>query len=398
MLQNLNCAQLAHQGRKWINVGIDMGKNNWLMTAYDYESGKRSRHTFRGATHDLDCYRKIGELVKTGKEVHVTYEAGRNGFAPARVLEVMFGVEVSILPVNKLEMVSTGKKAKTDGLDSGHLSELDPRVVRMPQVWRPTIDEECRRGMQREKKRIERNIGRANNQIISILQRWPDVKINVHRSSRQWKKQLDTWRGERGCLIPALELARIANMVRELETFEQNLASWEQTICDEEERERCKAAARGEHTALDILRQYRGIGDEIARTFAWHIGDFHRFKNGGAFASYLGLTPTPYSSGQMNREQGISKAGNPELRRLLVQLAWLWSQWQPESYLAKKWSPKLRQKGRHRKTAIVALARQLAVAMYRRIVHGEEIAGAVKNAPLANPAEFQVSPAARVSP
>ena len=67
---------------------------------------------------------------------------------------------------------------------------------------------------------------------------------------RLWKKQLDTWRGERGCLIPALERVRIANMVRELETFEQNLASWQQTICDEEERERDEAAARGKHTAL----------------------------------------------------------------------------------------------------------------------------------------------------
>ena len=118
MLQNLNCAQLAFQGQKWINVGIDMGKNNWVMTAYDYESGKRSRHTFRGATYDIDCYRKIGDLVKTGKDVHVTYEAGRNGFAPARVMEMMYGIKVSILPVNKLEMVSTGKKAKTDGLSA----------------------------------------------------------------------------------------------------------------------------------------------------------------------------------------------------------------------------------------------------------------------------------------
>ena len=383
MLQNLNCAQLAFQGQNWMNVGIDMGKNNWVMTAYDYASDKRSRHTFRGPTYDIDCYRKIEEFVKLGKEIHVTYEAGRNGFAPARVLKTMFGIEVSILPVNKLEMVSTGKKAKTDGLDSEHLSELDPRVMRMPQVWMPSIDEECRRGMQREKKRIEKGIGRVNNQIISILQRWPDVKINVHRSSLQWQKQVDIWRSESQSLIPSLELARISNMIRELETLEVNLLSWIKEIENEEQRERDIAKAKGEHTVIDILRQYRGIGDEIARTFAWHIGDFYRFKNGGKFASYLGLTPTPYSSGQMKREQGISKAGNPELRRLLVQLAWLWSQWQPESHLAKKWASKLQQKGRHRKTAIVALARQLAVAMYRQIIYDEEIKGAVKNAPFA---------------
>jgi len=79
----------------------------------------------------------------------------------------------------------------------------------------------------------------------------------------------------------------------------------------------------------------------------------------------------------MSREQGISKSGRKSLRKTAVELAWLWVKWQPESFLTKKWMPKLSQKGRARRTAIVALARQLLVALWRHIVHDEPVAGAI---------------------
>ena len=84
----------------------------------------------------------------------------------------------------------------------------------------------------------------------------------------------------------------------------------------------------------------------------------------------------------MNRDQGISKSGNRELRRLAIQLAWLWVKWQPDSALTQKWEDRLAIKGRTRRLAIVALARQLLVALYRKIVHGDEISGAVINNPV----------------
>lgn len=84
----------------------------------------------------------------------------------------------------------------------------------------------------------------------------------------------------------------------------------------------------------------------------------------------------------MKKDQGISKAGKTELRRIAIEMAWLWRKWQPDCYLVKKWEPKLETKGRSRKTAIVALARQLIVALYRNIIYGEEIKGAVINKPL----------------
>jgi len=168
-------------------------------------------------------------------------------------------------------------------------------------------------------------------------------------------------------------------MVDELEVLEKHLKKWQELMQETEDAERKKSEENNEKYLVDVLRKYRGIGEVISRSFAWEVCDFHRFKNAKKFSSYLGLTPTPFSSGKIFREQGISKQGNPELRRLAIQLAWLWHHWQPDSEITKKWSNQLKKKGRQRKTAIVAMARQLMVALYRDIVKGEEIKGAKKN-------------------
>ena len=79
----------------------------------------------------------------------------------------------------------------------------------------------------------------------------------------------------------------------------------------------------------------------------------------------------------MNRDQGISKSDRKSLRKMAIEGAWLWYRWQPDSWLVKKWKDRLEQKGRGRRTAIVAMARQLMVALWRYVVHGEMIEGAV---------------------
>ena len=102
----------------------------------------------------------------------------------------------------------------------------------------------------------------------------------------------------------------------------------------------------------------------------------------------------PWASGGTSKCQGISKSGNPELRRLLIELAWLWSRHQPDSPITRKWAGALARKGRSRRTAIVAMARQLAVALFRLLKHGEALEGAVKNKPVQVPAAAPDSPLA----
>ena len=88
-------------------------------------------------------------------------------------------------------------------------------------------------------------------------------------------------------------------------------------------------------------------------------------------AAYAGLTPMPFASGERHREQGISKAGNPLLRKAMLELAWLWLRYQPDSALAAWFRSRTGSVGgRMRKVMIVALARKLLVALWRYVTAG----------------------------
>jgi transposase len=233
----------------------------------------------------------------------------------------------------------------------------------------------------REAERIGEDIRRNNNRIISLLERWMPGVEKKHMGSSEWKERIGRW-ASRGVMkrVP-LELERLLNMVRELEVLESNLESWEEIQSAKEAEQKKEIRDSGKISAIEILSQYRGINGSD-RKISWELGDMERFKNGRNLSSYLGLTPTPWASGKMRSEQGISKKGRGELRALAVELAWNWVRWQPECALVKKWKDRLAAKGRSRRVAIVALSRQLMVAFFRRVVFGEEIKGAIISRPL----------------
>ena len=129
-----------------------------------------------------------------------------------------------------------------------------------------------------------------------------------------------------------------------------------------------------------MLLNIKGIGPEFA-AILWSEGLFRHFDNRRQVASYAGLAPTPWQSGSVDREQGVSKAGNPRLRTTLIQLAWLWLRNQPQSALALWFEERVRRNGgRLKKTTIVALARKLLVALWKYVTAGVVIEGAVMKA------------------
>ena len=129
----------------------------------------------------------------------------------------------------------------------------------------------------------------------------------------------------------------------------------------------------------------KGIGPETAAVL-WSEGLFRRFDNRRQVAAYAGLAPTPWQSGSIDHEQGVSKAGNPRLRTTMVELAWLRLQNQPASALSLWFHERVRRLGgRMRKTTIVALARKLLVALWRYTTAGVVIEGAVMKAAATRP-------------
>jgi transposase len=114
------------------------------------------------------------------------------------------------------------------------------------------------------------------------------------------------------------------------------------------------------------LQRIRGIGENFATVLSREV--FYRsFGNRRQLASYVGLTPMPFQSGGMDRDRSISRAGNPRARTTMVQLAWLWLRYQPDSALRERVGVL---KGRTRRTAIVAMARKLLIALWRYVETG----------------------------
>ena len=148
----------------------------------------------------------------------------------------------------------------------------------------------------------------------------------------------------------------------------------------ETERDAVLEASAPEHPHAPrsrALARLKGIGAEFATVLVGEV--FHRaFANRRQVASYVGLAPSPFRSGGLAREQGISKAGNPKARTTMVELAWMWLRHQPESALSRWFRQRVGvAKGRLRRIAAAALARKLLVALWRYLETGLVPDGAV---------------------
>jgi transposase len=127
--------------------------------------------------------------------------------------------------------------------------------------------------------------------------------------------------------------------------------------------------SKREGAAARLLR-LKGIGPETASVLAGEAF-FRDFRNRREVAAYAGLAPSPWQSGGVDNEQGISKAGNARVRKIMDQLAWLWLRNQPDSALSTWYRDRVRDgRGRIKRIAIVALARKLLVALWRFVTQG----------------------------
>ena len=138
------------------------------------------------------------------------------------------------------------------------------------------------------------------------------------------------------------------------------------------QRVRCRTVAFGCHILV-------GYGPHASRFIVEAF--FPSFSNRRQVASYAGLAPSPWQSGAMDREQGVSKAGNKRLRTTMIQVAWLWLRHQPESELARWYAQRVQANGgRVRRMMIVALARKLLIALWQFVSAGVVPKGALLKA------------------
>ena len=365
-----------------IFVSLELSRSNWLVTSLSPGKGeKMSKHGVpAGDVAGLmklfaDLRRKAAARTGESYPIITIQEAGLDGFWLHRVLQ-QNGIESHVVDPASIAMPRRRRRAKTDRLDGETLLRAllaykrgEPRVCAM--VVAPSPEEEDRRRICRERRSLIAERITHVNRIKGLL--FAQGVSDYEPLRRDRRARLEALRTGDGRELPTNLKAQIG---RELDRIELLL---EQIKAVEIERDGLLVAARkpaSEQAAADavtMLLALKGMGANFAAVL-WSEAFYRQFSNRRQVAAYAGLAATPWQSGGIRHEQGVSKAGNARVRTTMIQLAWLWIRHQPQSALT-RWFKQRSPQGRKR--AIVALARKLLVALWKYVTQGVVIEGAV---------------------
>lgn len=305
--------------------------------------------------------------------VRSCYEAGRDGFWIHRWLMAQ-GIENVVVDSSSIEVNRRARRAKTDRLDVGKLLALLLRWAQGERkVWSvvhvPPPDVEAARQLTREIDTVREDRKRVRNRIQALLAtQGIRVALGPH-----FPAQVPELRTGDGRPVPAPWRARLAREWAHLQVIEARM----RTLT----AERAARIADGEDRVAAVAQQLcrvRGIAETSAAVFSAELFGTRTFANARQLGALTGLVPVPYRSDQRVQDQGISKAGRADLRRLGIQLAWGWVRWQPDSALTQWFTRRFANAGgRSRRIGIVAVARKLLIALWRFVAQGVVPEGAV---------------------
>jgi transposase len=320
-----------------------------------------------------DMRRKTAVEFSVDAIVASCFEAGRDGFWLHRFL-LAHGVINHVVEPTSILVTRGARRAKTDRLDAQGLLRVlaakftgDHDACRVVNV--PSVSEEDAKRPHREREYLVQDRIRIENRIAALL---ATQGISKRPSLRSWEADLNAVQTGDGRSIPPLLKAELNRLRRRLVITLDMIR--------EVEAERQQAVAEQDDPAsrtVAALCKLRGIGDNFAAVLTREI--FYRsFENRRQIASYLGLAPTPFQSGGVDRDRRINRAGNSRARKTLIQLAWLWLRYQPESSVAQWFRQRVGAlQGRTRRIAIVAMARKLLIAIWRFATLGIVTEGAI---------------------
>jgi transposase len=304
--------------------------------------------------------------LPTGADVVVVMEAGRDGFSPYRWLEEL-GFKSIVIDAASVEVARHKRRAKTDRLDVEKLlAKLIQYMSGDNSVWRvchvPSEAAEDARRLHRERETLTTESTEHVNRIKGLL--------NLHgirmRVGVKFLDELKEVRDPRGRFLPVRARAEIEREYSRLVMTRKQLLELDREM-------KLLAKVEPPRDASDVDRktwlaaQLRGIGPVAARTIAGELG-WRDFSNRRQVGSAAGLVPTPFDTGESEREQGISKVGNRRVRRIMVEASWNWLRFQPDSALSRWFEERYGVRGK--KKGIVALARKLLIALWHWVDHG----------------------------
>jgi len=305
--------------------------------------------------------------------VVVSYEADQDAFwifraLQAREIECHVGDPASI-PVERHK-----RRAKTDRLDAIKLvislrAWLRGQCDRMRAIRVPSAQGEASRHLMRDRGQLQKEVLQHRDRMRKLL---VTLGCGDEVDSRKFVGRLA--RGELRCHdgapLPAELHERLVRECARLALVEQQLATLEktrETSLPEPARER-----------IERLTRLNGIGPVGGSRLALELF-WRQFSNRRQVGACVGLAPQPFDSGESRVDQGISKQGNRRVRALLIEMAWSWLRYQPDSALT-LWFHRRTQgtplSRRIRRVAIVAVARRLAIRLWRCLNDGVLAEGA----------------------
>ena len=356
-------------------MAMELSNRSWKL---GFSDGTRRRRKTVEARNRGQLLREVRlAKAKLGLDgqvpVKCCFEAGRDGHWIYRWLKSE-GFEVLEIDSSSIEKPQGRKHVKTDRVDVVKLLDLllrycwglrrAFRVVRVPDE----VAEAAQR-LHREDEYLLKQRSRVSNRIKSLLVTQGIEGFSLRGDVEARLERLQLWDGRGLSSELKTELLRLYAQYR---VFDDQLRE----VAAAYEAELSTTTPVGEKRRR--LEQLKSVGPKTSRVLCAEVFGWRRFANAKQVGAMSGLTPTPAQSGDARTEQGISKAGNRRVRRVMIELAWLWLRWQPDSALSRWYQRRFGQGGpRARRIGIVALARKLLIALWRYVEDGVMPEGAV---------------------
>ena len=344
-------------------LALDLGTGNWKL-AFTVGLGQKPRLKTIAARSTLSLVLEIKAAKRRfglpeDAPVPCCYEAGRDGFWLHRFL-LAHGVQNQVVDSSSIEVNRRQRRAKSDRLDAVTLVEMINRLHNGEhKVWSvvhaPSVEQEAQRQLHREMIKLKAERTAQSNSIKGLLAGL-GLCVIVDETLPAQLENLRQWDGAK---LPKRLHQRLLHEFERWRLLDRKI--------DELEAERMAKIRDDQTPHVEKVRRLlnlKGIGDNGAWLLVYEFFAWRTFKNRRELGSLAGLTPTPYSSGESRREQGISKAGNRRVRWMMTELAWGWLRYQPTSELS-QWYKRRFSRGntRLRKVGIIALARKLLIAL-----------------------------------
>jgi transposase len=367
-----------------LHCALELSKKSWLLAIQFPDREQPSLYPIAGGDAEGLMAKLAAARDRWAKTsgalpmITLCYEVGYDAFWLARFLKAR-GIECLVIDPGSLQVSRRGRRVKTDRVDVKTLLRTLIAWCRGERhVWSlvriPSIDEEDLRRSHRERSRLVRERTAHINRIKGLLFAQGIRGINV--KSRYKTLAVDKLVTADGHRLPPRLAGEIAREIQRLAMVQEQIAVIERerdaapTTCEATERKR------------DLLSQLKSVGPAISAFLSREVY-YRQFANQRQVGSFLGLTPSPYDSGEEERCQGISRAGSGHARAVMIEAAWLWIKHQPKSALTRWFVERTAgQSKRVRKIMIVAVARKLAIALWRYVELGLVPQGAIINPPM----------------